>query len=236
MDPGLREAEVVRLLEGLQAAGPSVLIGGYAIAAYGPPRFSVDVDLALPGPSLEQIRRWLRDQGYSTKLTLGASSVSEASRKLLATRGGVSADLFFGGVRARESGVEISYTWLSDRYRVKRLVLRTLVTSYSVRVVRPEALWVLKLVAGRSQDLSDLFAIRREPLDDHEVSVMMTSIGGSGHRTHLDGVSRRLNSTTLYHDSLSRWGLGSPSLVSNQQAWSEFRDRALAMLSYRTTK
>src|SRR5271170_2288332 len=230
MDPGLREAEVVRLVDGIQTAAPSVLIGGYAVAAYGPPRFSVDVDLVFPATSLEPTRQWILGQGFSARLTMSPSSASDSMSKLLVKKRDATADLFFGGVRARESGAEIPYAWLSVRHRKKRLQLRTLTTPNPIRVVRPEALWVLKLMAGRSQDLSDLFSIRREPFDDREVSEMLASLADVGHRSHIGNVARKLRSAALYRDSLSRWGLDSPSLRSNNRDWNAFRDRALTLL------
>jgi hypothetical protein len=41
MDPVQREGEVVRFFETFGPVAQSVLIGGYAVAAYGPPRFSM---------------------------------------------------------------------------------------------------------------------------------------------------------------------------------------------------
>ncbi len=230
MDPAKRESEVVRFLEDIQGAGPSVLIGGYAVAAYGPPRFSVDVDLVFPQSSFGPIRRRLAAEGFSAKLTRGSESSAESLRKLRANRGDVSTDLYFGGVQARESGAEIPFRWLEDRSRSIRLRLRTLTTSGGVRVVRPEGLWVLKLVAGRPQDLSDLFAIHEQAINGDEISSMLTSLNSPRLRATADRVSKLLDSPILYADSLSRWALGSPELPKNRAAWTAFKERALALL------
>jgi nucleotidyltransferase AbiEii toxin of type IV toxin-antitoxin system len=231
MDPVQRESEVARFLEAVQERGPSVLIGGYAVAAYGPPRFSVDVDLILPQSLFVPIHRWLVGEGFSSKLTMGTEKDSDSLRKLRAQKGEVSSDLYFGGVRARESGAEVSYGWLCDRPRSMRLRLRTLTTRVEVRVVRPEALWVLKLLAGRSQDLSDLFAIRKQAIKKEEVSSMLASLANPKLRSTIDRVSVLVESPELYRDSLSRWGLGSPELPRNRAEWTSFKQLALALLS-----
>jgi hypothetical protein len=231
MDPAKRESEVARFLEGIQGRVPSVLIGGYAVAAYGPPRFSVDVDLILPQSALGPTRRWLATEGFSDKLTMGSESNAGSLRKLRARRGDVSSDLYFGGVRARESGAEVPFQWLADRPRSMRLRLRTLTTRGEVRIVRPEALWVLKLLAGRSQDLSDLFAIRDQAIESSEVLSMLASLTAPQLLTTVDRVSKLLESPGLYRDSLSRWGLGSPGLPRNRTAWKAFVQRTRAFLT-----
>ena len=48
VDPDVRELEAARFLDSLPWETGALLIGGYAISAYGPPRSSVDVDLVLP--------------------------------------------------------------------------------------------------------------------------------------------------------------------------------------------
>ncbi|MGA7860321.1 MAG: nucleotidyl transferase AbiEii/AbiGii toxin family protein [Thermoplasmata archaeon] len=231
MDPAKRESEVARFLEDIQGTGPSVLIGGYAVAAYGPPRFSVDIDLALPQSLFEPIRRWLAAEGFSPKLTMGSERSADSLRKLRAQRGDVSSDLYFGGVRARESGAEVPFRWLGDRPRSMRLRLRTLTTRGDVRVARPEALWVLKLLAGRPQDLSDLFAIRQQAIETYEVSSMLASLNSPKLRLTVDRVSKLLESPALYRDSLSRWELGSPELPQHRAEWTTFRQRVLALLN-----
>jgi hypothetical protein len=230
MDPIRREAEVVRFLDEIQQVEGSILIGGYADAAYGPPRFSVDVDLVLPDSSYRATRRFLTDRKFGVKLTMGSEDESSALRKLRAKSGEVTSDLFFGGVRARESGARVLYEWLAQKHRSIRLRLRAHSTPRSIRVIRPEGLWVLKLLAGRHQDLSDLYAVRREPIDVDEVSAMLAALPEQQFGSIAANISEKLREPELYRDSLSRWGLGSPSLTQNVRSWSEFVNRILIML------
>jgi len=230
MDPVQREGEVVRFMGAFGTLSRSVLIGGYAVAAYGPPRFSVDVDLVLPQSSFESVNRWLASEGFSSRLTLGSSTDSESLRKLRVLRGAVSSDLYFGGIRARESGAEVPYEWINERSRKLRLRLRTSTTPDSVRVARPEAVWLLKLLAGRTQDLSDLFAIDQEPIDDREISAMLASLPRAGLQRTTRRISLLLESADLYRDSLSRWSLGSPEMPQNKRHWSRFKARITTLL------
>ena len=231
MDPVQRESDVANFLETIQGRADSVLIGGYAVSAYGPPRFSADVDIVLAQSEFGPVRRWLSEEGFSARISMGSEIDPDALRKLRAVRGDVSSDLYFGGVRARESGAEVPYDWLEERPRSMRLRLRTLTTRKEIRVVRPEALWVLKLIAGRSQDISDLFAIREQPISADDVTGMLASLATPSLQSTFDRVSRLLESSVLYSDSLSRWGLGSPDLPRNRAEWRAFKERAATFLS-----
>lgn len=67
--------------------------------------------------------------------------------------------------------VEIPYEWLARDHRLIKLVLRFSSTRDPVPVVRPEAFWLLKLQAGRLQDLTDLFTMVGRDLDMIERSL-----------------------------------------------------------------
>jgi hypothetical protein len=231
MDPVQPEGEVVRFFETFGPVAQSVLIGGYAVAAYGPPRFSVDVDLVLPQSAFESVSSWLTSEKFSYRVTLGSPTGADSLRKLRALKGVVSSDLYFGGVRPRESGAEIPYGWLSDRARLLRLRLRTSTTIEPVCVARPEAIWGLKLLAGRTQDLSDLLAIVQEPIDEREISTMLGSLSRPGVQRTANRILLMLESPTLYKDSLSRWSRGSPELPENQRQWRKFKDCIAGILT-----
>lgn len=70
----------------------------------------------------------------------------------------ISVDLLVGYVRDRDARVDIPESWVSQRSNVRFLRIKTGVTPV-IPVARPEAIWALKLQAGRSQDITDLFAI-----------------------------------------------------------------------------
>ena len=62
-DQATRESAVIALLEEWPwKLGPTV-IGGYAIAAYGAPRYSDDVDFVIPEDARGASEAWLRENG-----------------------------------------------------------------------------------------------------------------------------------------------------------------------------
>jgi hypothetical protein len=231
MDLDAREAEAARFLDEFPWETGAVLIGGYAVAAYGPPRFSADVDLVLPRGQLVPVEAWLDRGGFRHKMTFGSRESPGGHVKLRVGKGTVSGDLYFGGVRDRESGAEIQYDWLAEGAQERILRLRTSSTTHPVRLVRPEGLWVLKLVAGRSQDLSDLFAIREEPVEGPAVGAQLASLGQEALRISWGRLDGGMRSEKEYRDTLSRWTMGSPDSPRNRGEWARFREKVTAIFS-----
>ncbi|MHB1708063.1 MAG: hypothetical protein ACYCT2_01115 [Thermoplasmataceae archaeon] len=56
IDPVNRERKVLGLLDAWPWELGGVLIGGYAIAAYGRPRYSDDVDIVIPKAALGKLK------------------------------------------------------------------------------------------------------------------------------------------------------------------------------------
>jgi hypothetical protein len=190
----------------------------------------VAVDLDFPHSSFDTLYRWLSSEGPSPKLTLGSECSTRSLRKLRAHREGVNSDLYFGGVRARESGAEVPYQRRRDRPRSLRLRLRSLMTSAAdVRVVRPGGLWAHKLLEGRSLVLPDLVATRKPAVNMDEISVMIASLNNPKLLAVLDRVSTRLESPSLCADSLSRRGLRNPQFPRNRAEWASLRKQTLAL-------
>jgi hypothetical protein len=82
-----------------------------------------------------------------------------------------------------------------------RLLLLTGSTHRPVRVCRPEALWVLKILFGRNQDLGDLFALSSEAVDLGEVRGILRQVMNPALRERLEDEAPRLGSRGIYADS-----------------------------------
>lgn len=117
VDADARESEATDFLDSIPWDSGALLIGGYAISAYGTPRFSDDVDLVLPFDQRSRVETWLRSGGFRQKLTFGSRELVESLPKLRIERGMVSGDLYFGGVQARGSGARVRYDWLGEGAR-----------------------------------------------------------------------------------------------------------------------
>ncbi len=199
-----RERLVLQLLEELPWEHGAILIGGYAIAAYGPARYSDDIDFVIPAASREAIESWFRSRGFDSPRPGGRSSRQTFRDAIRLERESITVDLLIGGVRDREALVDIPERWISLRSRRVRLDLLTGRLSRAATVARPEALWALKLQAGREQDLTDLFAIHSEPVGSQEVLDLFSSLMQPTLRTKLNLVLARVQSDKLYRDSRSR--------------------------------
>lgn len=231
IDPGAREAQVVAFLDHLPRELAPVLVGGYAVAAYGPPRFSVDVDLVLPVGSLASAIEWFDANSIHHKRTLEFEGPAGRMAKLLIRRDLVSGDVYIGGLRARETGIIVDYEWIARSPQLQRLSLTTVNTRNPILVARAEALWVLKLLAGRAQDLTDLFAMSGWRFDHAEVRGKLDQLADKDTRAHFRRVRARLESDKEYKDALSRRGFGRPTAATNRAKWERFRQLTIELTS-----
>lgn len=135
-----------------------------------------------------------------------------------------------GYVRDRETGIVVPGGWISSGYREMRLILITGSTQQSVRVCRPEALWVLKLIAGRNQDLGDPFAISGEPTDNGEVRRFLAEVTNPALQKRLEDEASRLESNRIFAESLSARLLPTSS-ESARRSWDQFKRRFVQLTS-----
>ncbi|HEY6239030.1 MAG TPA: nucleotidyl transferase AbiEii/AbiGii toxin family protein [Thermoplasmata archaeon] len=198
------------------------MIGGYAVCAYGPPRYSVDVDVVIPYASARAIRSWLRERGLRLEAHSTPDPQNYEGQVERYSAGGVTLDLLAGAVRDRDAQVDLPETWISLRPRKIRLQTVAARSIVEIPVVRPGALWALKLQSGRDSDLSDLFAIAEEPVDTGEVRQLFLQLRSRLLVAKLRNVRKKLDEERLFVDSLSRRELGRPSDPSNRRKWSLF--------------
>src|SRR6266511_2955233 len=101
-DPIAREHSCLQALRALEAT-EGVLIGGYAVSAYGPPRFSVDLDIVLPAAIAPPVREVLEHDGFRLeKRWIPRDAPVGFSEKWVLRD--VSIDLLIDGVADRRSG------------------------------------------------------------------------------------------------------------------------------------
>src|SRR5439155_16632457 len=130
----------------------AVLVGGYAVSAYGPPRFSLDLDFVVPAAALPGIRGLLQSADHA-RIRNWEGAAAFAGRAERWSRGEeaipLSVDLLIGGISDRVSGA--SHPYESVRRGARRLIVRGLEPSSEARaLVAPLAvLGALKLEVGR---------------------------------------------------------------------------------------
>jgi len=230
VDVAARERAVLSLLDEWPWDSGGVLIGGYAISAYGPPRYSVDVDVVIPAASAPGIRSWLRSVGFELTVHAVPNPQNYEGHVERYLSNAVTLDLLAGAVRDREAKVDIPERWIAKN--CKRMILETLSgkTSHPIPIARPEALWALKLQSGRDLDLTDLFAISDQPADLAQVRLLFEQLATDSLSQKLRSVLTKLAERRLFEDSLSRRGLGSPNSPQNVKRWERFTSRVRSII------
>ena len=162
--------EVLLDLQDLEA----VVVGGFALSAYGPPRFSVDLDLVVPSAGAAQISERLNRRGYVfDRRWHGGQAFVGASEHWKS--GPLSVDLLIDGVNDRRSGA--TFAWTEVRRTATRRPVRGLASDISVTplVAAREVLLAMKLVAGRFVDLRDVAVLSSGPLDEEELARLLAN-------------------------------------------------------------
>jgi hypothetical protein len=228
--PADREREVTAVLDAWDRREGECLIGGYAVSAYGKPRYSRDLDFVIPTESTVRARGRLEELGFSVRPGRRPGRPDALPDVLTLYRGPLSVDLMIGQVRDRGTQVIVPSQWISSRYREMRLLLLTGSTQRPVRVCRPEALWVLKIIAGRNQDLGDLYALSTEAVDLGEVRGILCQVMNPALRERLGDEAHRLEPRKIYADSQAERFLRSSSGTA-QRTWEEFKRRFSEVIS-----
>jgi hypothetical protein len=135
----------------------TVLIGGYAVNAYVPPRLSIDCDLVALG-DVDMIESSLKENGF-TRTETGDVPYGNYARY---EKGGASFDLSVNAVFDRETGITFERNLFEEHSRVRTTVGRTNPIRIEMRIADPELLFVMKFVTGRRLDIRDMFMLAAE--------------------------------------------------------------------------
>lgn len=107
---------------------------------------------------------------------------------------------------------------------------------YGDPVARPAAMRVLKLVAGRDQDLSDLFAIVREPFVISEVREELRNVMNPSLGAKLAQIPDRLRASKIFSDALSTRAMGQRDSLENVRLWANFKATVDSVLPKRRSE
>ena len=218
------------ILDGWDWSDGACLVGGYAVSAYGRPRYSRDLDFVIPASSKEKALGHLDEIGFSIRPLRKPDRPDAFRDSITLKRGPVSIDLMIGHVKDKGTQISVSQEWISSRPREMRLILITGSTQEKVRVCRPEALWVLKLIPGRNQDLGDLFAIASEPVEVKEIRDFLAGVRNQALKARFEDEAKRLGSERIFAESQSARFLPSSSETA-QLSWARFKRRFLEITS-----
>ena len=230
-DPSEREAEAVELLDAWPWHHGGALIGGYAVAAYGAPRYSDDLDIVVPTGALGPLASWLTQERGLKELQVPPDLMQNYAGQVGRwSNGELTVDLLPGVVRDREAQIDIPERWITKDPLRDRLVLIDTSTRNAVPVVRREAFWALKLQAGRPRDLGDLLSIGARDTDLGQVRELFANMMCDTLAAKLAKVKASLDNDKTYHDTFSQRLLGSPSLPKNRDAWQHLKTNVSACI------
>lgn len=173
----LRENEIFKALKALYGID-FVLIGGYAANAYALPRFSVDCDIVIRSGSAKKVENALRNAGYAkagndADLPYHGEFVrfeKEAAAGIYA-----SVDVLADKVSDRQSGVSFDAEWIFKNSRKRRISGKTVNETLVLRVINPDALFVMKFVSARVTDIRDVFMMADKVRDYDRVKKEIAS-------------------------------------------------------------
>src|SRR3989338_205413 len=160
-DLELREKEIFETIKKIKNID-FVIIGGYAVNVYTPPRFSVDADIVVLDSAAAKKAAMILEMAQYTKAAESNAQTpyhGEFVRyeKKIEKGFTVSVDILIGKVLDRQTGAFVSAEWVFKNSSVKTLQGKTMTEHIKVRVQSPEALIVMKLLSCRTTDMRDIF-------------------------------------------------------------------------------
>jgi hypothetical protein len=168
ISPEDREEAVLETLDSLPREN-LILIGGYAVNAYVPPRFSIDCYLVVVGKG-EAVEALLQNQGFKKIKAQSRDPVSyDGYTRYKRGIEKIAFDLLFGSVLDRQTGISFEAK-LFEKLSARRTTLgRISTTRITMKIANPELLVAMKFVSGRKQDVRDLFMLLGTRLDSKEI-------------------------------------------------------------------
>ncbi len=166
-----REGVIIKTLQRLPKEN-IVLIGGYAVNAYVPPRFSIDCDLVVLGSS-SKIESVLREDRFRK---VGEGDVSYGGYlRYEMEKIKVSFDLLENSVVDRDTKIVFEGELFRKHSAERTTVGRSVPTRIRMRIVDPELLFAMKFVSARKQDIRDMFMLAGGGLNWNLVSTMISA-------------------------------------------------------------
>lgn len=139
--------ELIDILRAFEAEGVDyALCGGLAVAFYGYPRFTRDIDFLVPKADLPRIKALLRELGYDLEAGPIPFDVGKPSERELHRVSKAAAELFTLDL--------LIATGIFEDVFEQREILEW--NGLEVQIVSLDGLGRMKRLAGRTQDLLDL--------------------------------------------------------------------------------
>jgi len=163
MELQLREREIFETLKHIKKLNFAV-VGGYAINAYTLPRFSVDCDIfVLNNKDSKKIEKELLKLGYKESKSEVETHYYKGSfkryKKEIRKNFIVSIDILIKEVFDRQTNSTFSAEWVFENSKIRSLKGKTITEELKLRIMNPDALFVMKMVTCRLTDIRDIFLL-----------------------------------------------------------------------------
>src|SRR6266699_1653840 len=150
-----RESIIIKTLQRLPKEN-IVLIGGYAVNAYVPPRFSIDCDLVVLGSS-SKLESLLKEDGFRKTAEGDVSYGGYVRYEMEDVK--VSFVLLENSVVDRETRIGFEGELFKKHSGERTTVGRSVPTRIRMKIADPELLFAMKFVSARRQDVRDMFML-----------------------------------------------------------------------------
>lgn len=155
----LREQEIFTVLKRLEQCD-FVVIGGYAVNTYTLPRFSVDCDIVIRENELKKIEMVLSTNNY-VKEKQNADFPYSGSflryEKKLENNFSVNVDVLINAVTDKTTRAVFNAEWIFKNSENTLLRGKTITEELQARIIKIDALIVMKIISCRSTDIRDVF-------------------------------------------------------------------------------
>ena len=166
-----RESIIIKTLRKIPRES-IVLIGGYAVNAYVPPRFSIDCDLVVLGSSA-RIESLLKEDGFRKTAEGDVSHGGYVRYEMENVK--VSFDLLENSVVDRDTRIVFEGELFRKHSAERTTVGRSVPTRIKMRIVDPELLFAMKFVSARRQDVRDMFMLAGADLNWDVVTELVSA-------------------------------------------------------------
>jgi len=156
-DFSTREKECFDFLKQIPKQRKYVVIGGYAVASFGFPRFSVDLDITIPESEASFFKKLISDNNYvftKRKENLSYSGKFERYEKDL-----VSIDLLINGVESRQTGYTYPFQYIYKNSQIRETSGWNSANKAKARIAKKEMLMALKIHSMRMADKRDIIML-----------------------------------------------------------------------------
>ncbi len=161
----LREKEIFETLKKIKKFD-FVVIGGYAVNAYTLPRFSADCDIVVKDEAeLGKIKKELEKSGYKevkANEELLYHGNFKRFEKEIQLNFSVSIDILIQEVLDRQTNSSFLADWIFENSKLRNLRGKTINEELKLRIINPEALFVMKMLSCRQTDIRDIFLLATE--------------------------------------------------------------------------